>query len=100
MAALDFALGPTKEPLIGLRIGASGLSASRHLVGGRGPKAGQDHVIVKRHVLPHGARVALPAAAAHELPVDAVRVIQLCANYLQATGIGHARSKTYVVSSS
>ena len=43
-----------------------------------------DDFIVERKKLPIGAGVALPAAAADELPIDALRFVQLGADDVQA----------------
>ena len=33
--------------------------------------AGHQDLVIERHILPPGARIPLPTAAAHELPIDA-----------------------------
>ena len=84
VAAFDFPLGRLSRLSITLGRLGEVLPERFHLVGRFGAEAGAKDVIVERHVLPHGAGVALPAAAADELAVDAGRVVQLGADHVQA----------------
>ena len=50
---------------------------------------GQDSVI-HGQVLPEGTRVALPSAAASQLPVDSLGIVDFGANHVQSPQIGNA----------
>src|SRR5437762_4199323 len=96
MPPLDLPLRSLEQVHIALSRAGGRFAKGLHLFRRFGAKAGADHVIVERHVLPHGAGVALAAAAAHKLAVDAGRIVQLGANYLETAYFGYARAKLNV----
>ena len=62
-------------------------------LGPLGAVALHEDVVVERHILPPGAGVALPAAAADELAVDACGVMEFRADHVQAAEFLHAVAK-------
>src|SRR5687767_11800212 len=64
VAALHLLLSPLEQAQVLLRV-CTGLQAEPfELLSRVGAKTGPDHVVVERHVLPHGARISLAAATA------------------------------------
>ena len=93
VAAFDQPLGATKHLSEPAEFTDGVFAHVFQFVGAFGAEAGEHDVVIERQELADGAGIALAAAAAGELSVDAGGVVQFGADHVQAAQFDHVRGE-------